>query len=476
MQTTIKQVSPVEYELEVTALAEDLAPEFNKALREQRARTALKGFRPGKVPLPLVKKMYGKALAYALADKSVQETYEEVVLNASDHDVLGQPKITALEYEMDGDLRAVIQFGVRPEITLQDLSGETVSALVHHVTDEEVEAQVQRMLDEKADLIPVEDGAIEDGDFVVFDMQELDAATRTPLIGRRDEGRQVFLDDSLDGSPLLSALREKLRGAKGGDIVRFSFEHDKAHDLHVVGESHAHFFEATVKEVKRRDVPELDDDLVKEISNDEIETVAALREEIKQRLADSWEQRARDLLESNIIERMLALHPVPVPASVVDLYIESYIEDIKQRNEGKLPAGFSEEKFSASNRSEAEKQARWMLIRDKFIEAERLDVTNDDLDQFFAREAEKDGNLEAAQLRQFYEAVRLMDSLEQRLLSRKVFDRLAERFEVVERDAETLEVEAAQRRVEALAASEAPAPETRASEAAVAAETSSEEA
>ncbi len=139
MQTTIKQVGPVEYELDITATAEDLAPEFKKALRAQRTRTHLKGFRPGKVPLSLVKKMYGKTLAYGIADKSVQETYEDVVLNSDEHDVLGQPKITELEYEMDGDLHAVIHFGVRPEIVLQDLAGETVDTLVYEVTDEEVE-------------------------------------------------------------------------------------------------------------------------------------------------------------------------------------------------------------------------------------------------------------------------------------------------------------------------------------------------
>ena len=215
MQTTIKQIGPVEYELDITATAEDLAPEFKKALREQRARIHLKGFRPGKVPLSLVKKMYGKDLAHGVVDKSVQETYEDLVLNSDEHDVLGQPKITDLEYEMDGDLHAVIHFGVRPEIALQDLSGETVDTLIHAVTDDEVEEEIERLLEDKADFAPVEDEPIAEADLVVYDLQEVDQATRMPLLGKRDEDQTIYLDDpSVDESLLMSALREVLLGAK----------------------------------------------------------------------------------------------------------------------------------------------------------------------------------------------------------------------------------------------------------------------
>lgn len=456
MDTTIKQVGPVEYALEITATAEDLANDFNKALREQRVRTQLKGFRPGKVPLPLVKKMYGKALAYNIADKFVQEAYEDLVLNSGDHDVLGQPKVTKLDYEMDRDLFAVIQFGVRPEITLQDLSGETVDMLVHEVTDEEVDAEIERALQDQADLLPVEDEPIEDGDLVVFDIQEVDASTRTPLIGKRDEDQQVFLDDPrVTGSPMMQAFKEVVLGSKAGDTVYFQFEHDQAHEGLVVAEEHAHHFQATIKDVKRRDIPELDDEFVKEYTKDQIETVEAFREEIHKQLQANWEQRGRDYLEENILERMLELHPVPVPESVVELYIESFIEDVKQRNEGKLPPNFSVEAFAEANRDEATKQARWMLIRDKLIEEEGLEVTEEDIDAFFQREAEKDGNLEAAQLRQFYEAMRLTDSLNQRLLSKKVYDLLEERFEVVEKDKDTIEQELKQRREDARAKAEA---------------------
>ena len=456
MQTTINKLGPVTYALEIKATAEDMAADLNKALREQRGQTHMKGFRPGKVPLSLVKKLYGKPIAYGVADKLVQEAYEDIVLGSDEHDVLGQPKITTLDYEMDGDLHAVIEFGVRPEIVLQDLSGETIDAMVHEVTDDEVDEEIERLLEGEADVIPLEDEPIEDGDFVVFDVQEVDAATRTPLIGKRDEDQQLFLDDPrLAESPMMSALKAALLGAKAGDTVHYHFEHDQAHGGLVESVEHAHFFEATVKEAKRRDVPEFDDDFVLEYTNDRVETAEAFRDEVEKQLKDSWERRSRDFLEENIMTRMQELHPVAVPESVVDVYVDSYVEDIKRRNKGQLPPNFSVEAFKDINRADAEKQARWMLIRDKLIDDEALAVTDEDIDAFFEEEAAKEDELTVEQLRQFYQQVGLMDSIEQRLLSRKVMDHLAGQFELVEKDSETLERELEQRRAEAQAELEA---------------------
>lgn len=441
MDTKITQLNPVEYELEITAPAEDLAPEFNKALKEQQSRTTMKGFRPGKVPLGLVKKMYGKAIAYTLADQRVQEAYTSAVLEAGEHDVLGQPIITALDYEPDGDLRAVIKFGVRPDVELQDLSGESISRLVHEVTDEEIDKEIDQLRRDRADLMPIEEEPAAENDLVVFDLQEIDPATQTPIIGKRDENQSLFLDDErIEENALLKALREALVGKRVGETVRFQFEHDKEHAGHAG--AHAHHFMADIKEVKRRDLPDLDDEFVEEVTNGDFDTVDAFRGEIRRQLEGMWTRRSRELLEGRIVERMLALHDVQVPESVVNVYLDSFIEDVKQRNEGEWPDSISEADFRASNREEAERQARWMLLRDRIIEEESLEVADADYDAFFEEEAGTDGRITAAQMKGFYRQMpRLMNQLEQRLLSRKVYDVLIDRFDVVDKDMDAMEKE-----------------------------------
>ncbi len=448
MQTKIQQVNPAEYELEITSTAEDLAPEIDKALRAQRTRTTLKGFRPGKAPLPLLKKMYGQALAYEIAEKKVQSTYEEEVLNSEEYKVLGQPKLTTLEYEEAKGLHAVVRFGVRPEIELKDLSGEKVTRLVHEVTDEEVDEEVERLRKKGADLIPLQE-EIGDKDYVLVDMQHLDSNSGAPIIGKKEEGVAFFLDDPR----LKEELREALLGRKEGDVFRVELLHEHAHEeelhsdlLELPGQrqeehphgTHTHAYQVTIREAKRRELPELDAEFIKEITQDAQEDEAGLRQEIRGQLERAWKQNTRDFFSENVVDRMRDLHPIPVPDSVVDIYLDSFVQDVRERNKGKLPESFDEEAFRDENREEARKQAHWMLLRDKIIEQEGLEVTEEERDKHL-EETAAGGGLEPEMLRRFYKAVPAMqEQLDARILSDKVFDWLAGQFEVVDKDQEAL--------------------------------------
>src|SRR5690554_1985242 len=206
MQTSIEQVKPTEYALEIKATAEDLSPEMEKALREQRGRTTLKGFRPGKVPLSLVKKIYGKAIAYVVAEELIQKTYESEVLGKDTYRVLGQPVIDKIDFNEDNDLHATVRFGVRPEFELKDLSSEEIIRYTHTVDEEEIDERIEEIRIREADLVPVE-GPAEEDNFLTIDVQPLDDATNTPVIGARQKGVTIFLDDRI-----APQLREALIG------------------------------------------------------------------------------------------------------------------------------------------------------------------------------------------------------------------------------------------------------------------------
>ncbi len=444
MQTTINEVSPVERELEIHATADELDAQVKQAPRAQRGKMNGKGFRQGKAPLPLVKKMYGQALSLQIAESFVQDAYEREIAGDGDLDVLGRPEMTDLDYALDSDLRAVIRFSVRPSIELRDLSDEEIPRLVHDVTGEEVEEEVEKLRRRQADLIPKEDASAEAEDFVLFDLQELDAESRQPLVGKRDEDQSLFLDSpQIEQSPMLQELKQALLGAKAGDAVHFSFSHDAAHGEHqhasTEGAPHDHHFEVRLKDVKRRELPALDAEFVREVTDGEYEDVEAFRAEIRDSLEEAWKQRSEELLQGSIVERMLALHPVPVPEQVVNTYLDSFVEDVKRRNEGELPEDFDESHFRAVNRDEAQQQAHWMLVRDRVAQAYDLEVSDEDLDAFFEEQAAGD-DVSAEQLRRFYRSMPdLMGQLRQQVLSRQVFDALTDRFQIIDKDREAYE-------------------------------------
>src|SRR5690606_3535667 len=394
-----------------------------------RGQTEMRGFRPGKVPLGLVKRMHGRAIAYGIAEQKVQELYEKEVLQKNEFEVLGQPTVTDLDYEMDGDLHAVIRFGVRPEVELQDLSGQKLSRLKKDVTEEDVDEQIERIRLGNAKLVPLGEGdKIDDTAHVVIDLQRIDEASNSPIIGEKEEGVEFFMDDER----LHDELREGLLGKKVGDAFRMDLPHG----------DHTHRYEVLIKEAKRRELPELDDAFAKEVTKERFETLEELRQDVRNSLEQAWERRSRELLEGQIVERLLELHPIPVPDSAIDVYLDSFVQDVRQRNDGSLPQGFDVQAFREANRGEAERQARWMLIRDAVIEKEGLEVTEEELDAYFEEAGADNDQISPDLLRRYYEQMNMLDRVKQQLLSRKVFDHLIERFEIEDKDLEDYDEEA----------------------------------
>ncbi|NNF02935.1 MAG: trigger factor [Rhodothermales bacterium] len=421
MQTRIQKITDVEYELRIEATADDLSGDLNKAVKEQRSKTKMKGFRPGKVPASMVRKMYGKALAYGVAEDLVQKTFQSEVLGSGEYDVMGQPTITELDYEYEGDLEAAVRFGVRPTIELADLSGKTVMRLSHEVTDEEVDKEMDALRARQAELVPV-DGPAEADSYVIVDIQRLDADSGTPIIGEKDEGAAFLLSDE----NLMPELKEAIIGLSADETATATFKAPQGDE--------ERSYEITLREVKRRELPEWDEELVGKITDGKVDDADELRTEVHRQIESGWEQRRREMFETEVVDTLIDAHEFEVPESVVEMYQDAFLRELKSRNDDQLPEGFDVEGFKESRREEAEKQARWMFIRDAFVKEHGLEVTDDDRDAHFESMA-GDGGLDAAMLRRYYENMpNMLDRLDQRLLTEKVFALLEEQLTVEEKD------------------------------------------
>jgi len=435
MQTSIKTQNEVEFSLELNATADDLAVELKKALKEQRRRTTMHGFRPGKVPLSLVKKMHGQAIGEAVAADFIQKVYQEQVLDVGKYEVLGQPVISTFEYNFEGDLHSVLEFGVRPDFEPADLSGEKISQLVHSVSDDDVQREIDKLLEQEADLVPIDEPA-DDAAFVVVDMQSVDIATGTLIVGAKRENEAFLLSDP----EVMPEIKSALVGKRVDDTVRVTLTHAHGEDE----ETHEHkdVFELTVKEVKRRELPELDEEFIKSVTKDRIEDEDTLRTEIRDHLIDGWAQRSKEALEQEIVERVIDRNPIPVPSSVANMYLDSFVKELEKRFNDKLPANFDEANYREYRRNDAVRQARWMFVRDHLIKAEELEITDDDRRSHLESMAGDNPALDVDMLMQYYQVSQgLMDQLDQRLLNDKVFALLEPKFEIEEKDLDAYEAE-----------------------------------
>ena len=447
MDVTINERSPVDFELDIRATNEELEPRLNEALNAQRKKMNLKGFRPGRVPVSIAKKMYGEAIAAQVAEEVVGEAYRDEVAEDDSREVLGQPRLVELDYEMGSDLHAVVRFGVRPTFEVADLSDVKVRKLVRDISEEDIDEEVQRRLRRQATLTPTEDAATED-DVVVIDLQRVDKESDTPIIGERQEGQEVELDDER----LRAELKDALIGKKAGDTFKLDLPHQHAEDEGHDHDDHVDRFLVTVQDVKQRELPELDEDFVKEQSAGQIETVDAFRDMLRGEMVQAWDRMSGEMMREEMVRALLENHDFPVPETLVDTVLDGMEEEVAKKNEGQLPAGFDRSGFRGANRENAESQVRWMLLKDEVMEQEDLELTEEDFEAEFERMAEN-GPFDAATVKQFVaQQPQLLEGIQQRVINDKLFDVLAKRFDVVETTQEEME---AARAAEEAAAEEA---------------------
>jgi trigger factor len=436
MDVTINERSPVDFELDIRATNEELEPRLTAALKAQRKQMNLKGFRPGKVPLSLAKKMYGEAIAAQVAEEFIGEAYRDEVAGDESREVLGQPRLTELDYELGSDLHAVIRFGVRPEIEIADLSGVQVSKLVREIADEDVEEEIQRRLRRQATLVPTEDAATED-DVVVIDLQRVDKESDTPIVGERQEGQEVELDDDR----LRTELRDALIGKTAGAEFKLDLPHQHGPDEGHDHDDHVDRFLVTVQDVKQRELPELDEDFVEEQTAGQVETVEAFREQIRGEMASAWERMSREMMQEEIVRALLDAHDFAVPETLVETVLDGMEEEVAKQNDGELPPGFDRGGFREASRENAEAQVRWMLLKDVIMEQEEIELQEEDFEAEFERMAEN-GPFDAATVKQFVaQQPQLLEGIQQRVLNNRLFDALTERFDVVEKTQAELEAE-----------------------------------
>jgi trigger factor len=428
MPHTINRISDVEYELEVEASAEEIAPELDSAVKKQRARTSLNGFRPGKVPTQLVKRMYGRELAYGVADDLVQRTYRENILKGEGYDVLGQPTITDLDYEYGGDLKAKVRFGVRPTFEITSLEGVEVSRLEHTISQDEVAEELELLREQQAELTPVEGPTTRDS-FLLTDIYEIDEESGE-MTGDHRHDVAFFLGSE----DLLDETRDALLGMEEGDAVRVKL-------LRHEDDSEA-LFEVRLKTISLRDLPDLDDDFASTFSQGSIETMEALREQLAEKMQGSVDQTSRELFEGGLIHAVLERHEFDVPESVVDMYLDGRLAEFKKQAGDRLPEDFDEEAFKEAGREDSARQARWMFVRDRVTKDEAFSVSEEDRLAFFAKTATSDG-LTPEFMMQYYRSMpKMMSQLDDRLLTQKVVDFFAAQATVVAKDKEAMEAEA----------------------------------
>jgi len=418
LEVTINTISDVQREAEIFLTAEELQPHFERAYKKVAPQIEVRGFRKGKVPLEMIKKLYGEAIEQDALDDIANDSFRSA-MEEKHIEPLGQPAMVNMDFQRGQHFRFTIQYEVKPTFELKPYKGLAVEKPVHHVTDEEVQSEIERLRRAHATLLGVTLVRDNDNHIITADVQEL-ADDGMPLIGKKTPDARFEMADEA----LVQEIRDVLAQAEvGGQYrVRFSAQHGD--------HTHQHQIELKVKRIEKVELPEFNDEFVRNITGDSTATTATFLETLRKDLETYWARQSERMLEQAIINELVRMHEFTVPESLVNFYLDSFVEDIKSRSrDGRLPSGFDEKRFREENRPYAVFQAKWALIRERLIEAEGITATEEDVERLAASEAASLG-LDKERLLRYY---RTSNAATERVLSAKLMAFLKDHARVTEK-------------------------------------------
>ena len=422
VEVQINSRSEVVREIEITANAEELRPHFDKAYKEYRPKIEIRGFRKGKAPLDMVKKLYGEMIEHEYLDKIASEFYRQAV-KEKDLKPIGEPTLLDMKYDRGGQVWFKIQYDVRPVITLKQYKGISVETVVHTVTDAEMEDELVRIQKINSTREEVEE-AKDDEHVVTAHLQEFDD-TGFPIIGKKTENARFYLADPQLEQP----FKDALRGTKRGNEHQIAFEHQHGEHTHKVN------MKANVTKVEKVVLPELNDEFIKKITKDKIASVEEFRKSVRQDLESYWKEKNRRSLINAIVGELLRTHEFEVPESLTRSVLENLLEEVKGQYPNKqLPPDFDTGKFFEQNKAYAVYQAKWALLREEIIKAENLEVDESALVALAEREAPKIG-IDKERLITYYKS---SDQIKDRLVGDKLLELLINSTAVKEVDDTTV--------------------------------------
>ncbi len=404
MEVTIHELSEASREVEVQANASELQPHFERAYREYNPKIEIKGFRKGKAPVDLLKKLYGDLIEHESLNTIASDLYRQVV-KERELKPIGEPVIVDMDYKRGEQFRFKVRYDIRPTIRLKEYKGIELEKPIYKITDEDVENEILRLRRINSTTERVD--KVTDAEHVVtVQMQELDE-TGVPMIGKKNENVRFYLADPQLEQP----FKDALKNAEISGEYRIQFEHDHA--------DHKHSVNALLKvsSIERVVLPELNDAFASTITKDKITTVAELRESIHKDLNDYWSERSRRQVLNAIAAEIIRRHDFEVPESLIHSILDGLLEEIKNQYPNKrLPDDFDTEKFYQENRAYAIYQSKWALLREEVIGAEHITVDEAELTKLAEEESAKIG-IDKERLISYY---RNSDQIKDRLVGDKL--------------------------------------------------------
>jgi trigger factor len=380
LATTLTKLAPTQVQLDIEVSRDDLDQARARTVRKLSQQLRIPGFRPGHIPERIVEQHVGaEHIEHEAIDAVVPDAYAKA-LEEHDLDPVDHPKIDLERTEEGRALKIKATVAVKPEITLATYTGIQVTKQRANVSDDDVEKSIESLRRRVATLEPVPDRGIEAGDIVTMDYEGR-------IDGELFEGGTAT-NHTTEVSPdrFIPGFAEQLSGAKAGEKRTVQVTFPPTYRPETLAGKPA-TFEVVVHNVRRPVTPPLDDRFVAAVSD--LETVDALRAEVRRRLERDADARARDLMERDILASLITSHAFPLPEVLVDREAEAMMSDLKRTiaesgsdwNAFLQARTMTEEALAAQLHGDAERRVKGALLLEAIAKAENIRVNAGEVDR-----------------------------------------------------------------------------------------------
>ena len=360
--------------------AEELEKAIQSAYQKQKSKISIPGFRKGKVPRQIIEKMYGKEIFYEDAvNELIPDAYEKA-LDECEEDIVSSPQIDVTQIEAGKPFIFTATVALKPEVKLGKYKGVKVDKADISVTDDEINEVVERERDNNARNIVVEDRPVKDGDMTLIDFEGF--VDGVAFEGGKGEDYPL----TIGSGAFIPGFEEQLVGAELGKEVEVNvtFPEDY-HSDDLKGK--AAVFKCTVKEIKEKELPDVDDEFASEVS--EFDTLAEYKESIKKDLEEKKAKEAKDAKEEAAIDAIIEASEMDIPDAMIETQQKQMVDEFAQRISMQ---GLSMEQylqFTGTNynqmveqvKPQAEKRIKSRLVLEAVAAAEKLEVTDEEYDK-----------------------------------------------------------------------------------------------
>jgi trigger factor len=436
VQTDIKEAGPFERILTLRLEEQELESAKNKAARKLSKSMKIKGFRPGKAPRSIVERMVGEA---ALRNEAIDDSLPELVgpaIEEAELEPATPPRVEAVRDAEGGGVDVDIKVTLWPVLdAIPDFAGRKVTIDSPDVTDEEIDAQIDRLRDQYAELEDVERPA-DSGDFVMINISASDDGEQIPEAAADDllyeVGSQSFipgLDDLLGGASV-GDIRE------GAGTLPPGFGQDVPREVTL---------KVLVKGVRAKKLPEVTDEWVSDVS--EFESAAELTDRVRTNLSIMKLDAADRAFRDKLLEEISSELALEVPEALVEAELDASFHNLAHTLEQQgldfgnylRITGQSEQEFVDELRGRSERTLRTRILLDSVVAIEGLEVADGELDEAIASMAE-DINQEAAALKESLVASGRVDVLTGDILRRKALDRIVDSAEAIDEEGQHIDL------------------------------------